>query len=78
MKEHVLYKTVPSALARGMLTLDDKDMTFPLPGPSQRETRRKKNANHGAIISTVKKIKPELKMHHFPFFTASSLSLFSL
>ena len=45
MKEHVLYKTVPSALAKGMLTLDDKDMTFPLPGPSQRETRRKKNAN---------------------------------
>ena len=42
MKEHVLYKTVPSALAKGMLTLDDKDMTFPLPGPSQQEPRRKK------------------------------------
>ena len=35
MKEHVFYKTVPSALAKGMLTLNDKEMTFPLPGPSR-------------------------------------------
>lgn len=60
-----------------MLTLNDKEMTFPLPGPSQGETRTKKEANHGAIISTVNRIKPELKMHHFPFFTAFLL-LFSL
>ena len=75
MKEHVFYKTVPSALAKGMLTLNDKEMTFPLPGPS-RGKKKKKAANHGAIISTVNRIKPELKMHHFPFFTA--FLLFSL
>ena len=43
MKEHVFYETVPSALAKGILTLNDKEMTFPLPGPSQGETRKKKS-----------------------------------
>ena len=75
MKEHVFYETVPSALAKGILTLNDKEMTFPLPGPSQGETRKKK-ASHGAILSAVNRIKPELKMHHFSFFTA--FLLFSL
>ena len=41
MKEHVFYKTVPSALAKGMLTLNDKEMTFPLPGPSRGEKKKR-------------------------------------
>ena len=40
MKEHVFYKTVPSALAKGMLTLNDKEMTFPLPGPSRGKKKK--------------------------------------
>ena len=77
MKEHMFYETVPSALAKGILTLNDIEMTFPLPGPSQGETRlKKKKASHGAILSKVNRITPELKTHHFSFFTA--FLLFSL
>ena len=54
MKEHMFYETVPSALAKGILTLNDKEMTFPLPGPSQGETRLKKKKKRKPWCHTFK------------------------